>query len=60
MKTTTLIPKELRQLIALCTSTYYNLYGEMPGFQELARELGNQFTSLLSEKEFDANLLMPA
>lgn len=60
MKTTTLIPKELRQLIALCMSTYYNLYGEMPSFQELAHELGTQFTSLLAKEEFDANALMLA
>ena len=60
MKTTTFISKELRQLIALCVSTYYNLYGEMPSIQELSRELGNQFSSLLAEKDFDASVLIPA
>ncbi len=60
MKTTTFISKELRQLIALCVSTYYNLYGEMPSIQELSRELGSQFSSLLAEKDFDASVLIPA
>ena len=57
---TTFIPKELRQLIILCMSTYYNLHGELLGFQELSHELGSQFTSLLAEKEFDAGALMTA
>ena len=53
MKTTKLIPNELRQLIALCVSTYYNLYGENPSIQELCKELGSQFSSLLVNGEYE-------
>ena len=33
-------PNEIKQLLAVCVSTYYNLNGFMPDQEELCREIG--------------------
>lgn len=33
---------ELKQLLAVCISTYYNLNGIMPDHEELCREIGSE------------------
>jgi hypothetical protein len=37
--------KELEQLMAVCTSTFFNLNGSLPDAEELCREIGNEYRS---------------
>ena len=34
---------ELKQLIAVCVSTFYNLNGFLPDAQELCRQIGSEY-----------------
>lgn len=35
--------KELKQLLAVCTATFYNLNGCLPDTEELCRQIGTEY-----------------
>ena len=37
--------RELEQLLALCTSTFYNMYGFLPDIDELCRQIGSEYSA---------------
>lgn len=39
--------RELEQLLAVCTSTFYNLNGFLPDMEELCRQIGNEYRNAI-------------
>lgn len=39
--------RELKQLLAVCTSTFYNMYGFLPDIDELCRQIGSEYSAAI-------------
>jgi hypothetical protein len=39
--------KELEQLLAVCTSTFYNMNGFEPDAEELCRQIGGEYSAAI-------------
>lgn len=47
MMRTTYNTRELEQLLAVCTSTFYNLNGFLPDVEELCRQIGSEYSAAI-------------